>query len=240
MNSILLWAVLFLLFLNGCCTLSLELDFRRIRRHNQAEQAARLKAEQAIQLAPQPPKRSAGMNRKVKGFQLVNYDLSIPGWMTEPELEWLYQTATRMNSIVEIGCYQGRSTLALLKGCKGPVYAVDTWQDIMSDGTDNLLEFLRNLDKRLTASEFGRLRPWKIPSALAAPYIPPVDMMFIDGDHVYPGVIADIQAYGPKAITLLCGHDFKNPDWPDVERAVMEQFGPRVQNPVGLIWSVEI
>jgi hypothetical protein len=44
------------------------------------------------------------------------YDLSIPGWMTEDELRWLHETAKSMASVVEIGCYQGRSTFALLQG----------------------------------------------------------------------------------------------------------------------------
>jgi predicted O-methyltransferase YrrM len=49
----------------------------------------------------------------------------IQGWMSETELLWLFNTAKEMNSVVEIGSWKGRSTHALLSGCKGTVYAVD-------------------------------------------------------------------------------------------------------------------
>ena len=57
----------------------------------------------------------------------------IRGWMELEELLWLNQTAKNMDSIVELGCFCGRSTYALLSGCmehnaghpNGTVYAVD-------------------------------------------------------------------------------------------------------------------
>ena len=53
---------------------------------------------------------------------------AIDGWMDEKELNWLYTTALEMASVVEVGSWRGRSTSALLSGCKGPVFAVDTWK----------------------------------------------------------------------------------------------------------------
>jgi hypothetical protein len=176
----------------------------------------------------------------------VGYDLSIPGWMTEPELQWLYQTASQMESVVEIGCCEGRSTFALLQGCKGPVYAVDPWTyvpwlDINHDGVDNLRHFIRNLQNR------GARNPLYYPmtSAEAVAFmpgtprgIPKVDMTFIDGNHEEPFVLQDIDLWLPKTRILLCGHDFGNPDWPGVTKAVQERFAGRFSNPVGLIWAV--
>ncbi|MBU4356393.1 MAG: class I SAM-dependent methyltransferase, partial [Proteobacteria bacterium] len=52
----------------------------------------------------------------------------IKGWMSQKELQWLYEQARNMDSIVEIGCWHGRSTHAFLSGCRGTVYAVDHWQ----------------------------------------------------------------------------------------------------------------
>ena len=49
----------------------------------------------------------------------------ITGFMSEPELTQLYKWACECESIVEIGSWRGRSTHALLSGCKGKVYAVD-------------------------------------------------------------------------------------------------------------------
>jgi len=52
----------------------------------------------------------------------------IDGAMGREDLEWLHDTAKRMASVVEVGCWKGRSTYALLAGCLGPVYAVDHWE----------------------------------------------------------------------------------------------------------------
>ena len=65
---------------------------------------------------------------RAKGYQ---------GWMYPEELEWLYEAAKRMNSIVEIGSWQGRSTYVLLSGCRGPVVAVDKWDvELMKSSRD--------------------------------------------------------------------------------------------------------
>jgi hypothetical protein len=49
-------------------------------------------------------------------------------------------------------------------------------------------------------------------------------MIFIDADHSYESVLADILAWRPKARKLICGHDYKK-TWPGVQRAVQEVFG---------------
>jgi hypothetical protein len=53
-----------------------------------------------------------------------------------------------------------------------------------------------------------------------------VDLVFIDADHSYEGVKADIEAWLPKvkAGGWIGGHDYKSPRFPGVERAVRERF----------------
>ena len=165
------------------------------------------------------------------------YDLSIPGWMSESELRWLHDTASQMASVVEIGSFQGRSTFALLQGCKGPVYAVDPWTDVLKQGQDNFEVFKFNLLTR-NPMAVARLHPLRMPSAEAVAGTPDVDMVFIDGDHVYEAVALDIALWLRKARKLICGHDFGDPAWPGVTKAVRERFGATAINPVGAIWSV--
>ena len=45
-----------------------------------------------------------------------------PGMGAEVELVWLYEMAHKMETIVEVGSYQGQSTHALLTGTKGMVF----------------------------------------------------------------------------------------------------------------------
>jgi hypothetical protein len=53
-----------------------------------------------------------------------------------------------------------------------------------------------------------------------------VDLVFIDADHSYEGVKADIEAWLPKVKVggWIGGHDYKSPRFPGVERAVHERF----------------
>jgi len=176
------------------------------------------------------------------------YDLSIPGWMDESELQWLFDTASQMSSVVEIGCYQGRSTFALLQGCKGPVYAVDTWQDIMGNGERPHALFMQNLESRIGFERvWNQLRTCAMKSADAAKAFDAVpflmtglDMVFVDGDHLEAAVALDLELWTPKARKLIAGHDYHNPTWPDVTTVVDRVFGSRVQNPTGMIWAVEV
>ena len=47
------------------------------------------------------------------------------------------------------------------------------------------------------------------------------DMIFIDGDHSYEAVKADIEAWLPKCTKLICGHDL---NCESVQKAVLEKF----------------
>jgi hypothetical protein len=149
----------------------------------------------------------------------------IAGFMDPMEMWWLNEQAKKMESIVEIGSWKGRSTYALLSGCKGMVTAVDTWAGNPTDQTgkeaaekDIHAEFMKNV------GHFPNLNVMKMTSAEAAETFDDksVDMVFIDGDHRYAHVKADIEAWLPKAKRLICGHDYH---WIGVEEAVTEKFG---------------
>jgi len=174
------------------------------------------------------------------GGGMIPYDLSIPGWMDENELQWLHETANGMASVVEIGCYQGRSTFALLQGCPGPVFAIDPWVDIMGTGADNFALFCGNIFSRLPKAEWQRLTMLRVKSSEVDRAFGPVDMVFVDGDHLEPGVALDLELWTPRAKKLICGHDYHNSEWPDVTKVVDRVFGSRVTNPTGCIWAVSL
>jgi len=139
----------------------------------------------------------------------------IEGWMDIDELEWLCDTSQKMDTVLEIGSWQGRSTIALLRGCKGIVFAVDPWRG------NNLSykEFVYN------TAEFIHLVIIKMPSLKAATiFTAPVDMVFIDGNHTYECVKSDIEAWLPLTKKIICGHDYGDLLAPGVKQAVDEKF----------------
>jgi hypothetical protein len=158
--------------------------------------------------------------------------MHIHGWMIPDELIWLGDKAAKMRSVVEVGCLYGRSAFAILEGCQGPVYCVDPWWD-----DRKYHAFLRN------CGHFSNLRAIRASSPEAISDVPDVDMVFIDGDHKYPSVVADIEGWLPKTRRLICGHDYNNREYPGVKQAVDEIFGERVRIALpspSMIWFVEL
>jgi len=156
----------------------------------------------------------------------VEYTNDIPGWMSPLELDWLYKTAKKMSSIIEIGSWKGRSTHALLSGCKGPVIAVDHFKGSIGEEKEHqeakdhdiYEEFIKNV------GSFKNLKVMRTDSLKAACLFEDksVDMVFIDGGHRYEEVKRDIEAWLPKTRRIICGHDY---NWNSVKQAVEEKFG---------------
>ena len=160
---------------------------------------------------------------------VVEYQNFIEGWIKPVELLWLYLTAKKMDSIVEIGSWKGRSTHALLSGCKGTVWAVDHFKGSKEHSGRRDLAFSETEKEGLykaflkNVGHFKNLKILKMDSLGAAKKFKDdsVDMVFIDGGHGYDEVKQDIKGWYPKAKKIICGHDF---DWWGVYTAVHESF----------------
>jgi hypothetical protein len=192
----------------------------------------------------------------------MSYDLEanlkVPGWMSEAELRWLYEQATRMKSIVEIGSWKGRSTFALASGLldgdyENPVlFPVDTWAGSFVNGRRLAafedLEGGRDVYGQDFLPNVGHfpcldLKYAGLSSMAAANKrqgLPKVGMVFIDGGHEYPEVMKDLEAWEPLACRLLCGHDYHT-NWPGVILAVEKFFKGKVSVAPGTsIWYVDL
>ncbi len=56
--------------------------------------------------------------------------LATEGWMKPSDLEWLAEKASTFQTIVEVGSWMGRSTMAMADDTEGfgAILAVDTWR----------------------------------------------------------------------------------------------------------------
>jgi len=163
----------------------------------------------------------------------------IKGWMNEVDLLWLFNKAKEMNNIIEIGSWKGRSTHALLSGCKGTVYAIDHFKGSQAEPRahaeartgDIYGQFMENV------GHFKNLRVLKMDTAEAVKQFEDksIDMVFIDGGHSRQEVIGDINRWFPKAKKMLCGHDFP---MGSVKRAIDETIKEVLVNDEegGTIW----
>ena len=132
-----------------------------------------------------------------------------------------------MNSIVEVGCWKGAGTHALLSGCRGTVYAVDHFQGSAdpADGTHGTCvreEFFERL------GHFENLQVLEMASVEAATHFADssVDMVFIDAGHRYIDVLQDLQAWACKARRLVCGHDVSGLHGKKVRKALNDYGRP--------------
>ena len=169
----------------------------------------------------------------------IKYRNDIEGWILPIELDWLYKTASGVNSVIEIGSWKGKSTHALLSGCKGDVWAIDHFKGSVGEEEEHkeakehdiYEDFIKNV------GGFKNLHVLKTTSLEAVKTFndKSVDMVFIDGEHTYEAVKADILAWTPKAKTIICGHDY---NWKEVSQAVQEIFGE--VDTVGNIWIKQL
>lgn len=174
----------------------------------------------------------------------MNYiDQGISGWMSAGELEWLFIQAQMMETIVEIGSWMGRSTHALLSGCReGTVIAVDHFKGSASEingahiaakDQDIYALFKKNV------GSFPNLVVFRMESVKAASFFKDlsIDMIFLDGDHEYPQVKDDFVAWHPKCKKLFCGHDFTQGGLPKT----FEEMNLKPQSGFAdSLWSLEL
>ena len=166
----------------------------------------------------------------------------IAGWMSNDELIYLAQTASKCSLIAEIGSWMGRSTCALAENTTGTVYAIDTWAGSPETAEENVTS--EQLFEQFTKNtEALPIKAIKKTSVDAAQYLYSqgikFDMIFIDAAHDYESVKQDILAWKPllKDNGIMCGHDYGA--WPGVTRAVDETI-PITKVAAGFIWTTDV
>jgi len=156
-------------------------------------------------------------------------DQAIDGWMSFPELQFLYNTSKKYKSIAEVGSWKGRSTHALLSG-GAHITAIDTWKgsDFEKDDTNRLAKKEDVLAVFKTNTKgFDNLTIDVNRSLDAAKNYKDgeFDCVFIDAGHRHEDILEDIKAWLPKAKKMICGHDYKPDVWMGVVQGVNEVFG---------------
>jgi predicted O-methyltransferase YrrM len=164
-------------------------------------------------------------------MEIKNQNYYLPGSVKIDELKQLEKLASQSKDIiVEIGSFQGRSTVGLAKGSKlgnnNTVYAIDKWSNNVVNGTKDVIISKESFINNLKTSEVNDIvTPIHSTSNEAFKnWDKKIGMIFIDGDHSYQGVKNDIRWCDfviPGGIIAF--HDYLSPKYDNsVIRAVNE------------------
>lgn len=177
------------------------------------------------------------------------YENNIPGWMTNLDLHVIHTLAKYVppnGSILEIGCFLGRSTTAIYQGKHSsvtlevidPFIPITEWagfkttpdfQTLQCKGDESLFNVaVRFAEKRGWFEAFklcvgsNLINSTLICKGLSKDHVKSkdYDMVFIDGSHQYEDVVADIMKYSTDT-NLILGDDFLS-QHPGVCTAVSE------------------
>lgn len=132
----------------------------------------------------------------------------VDGWLEPVEAQALFDLARRCTGagvIVEIGSWKGKSTICLAAGARAgnrpKIYAVDPHTGSPEHHAEfgeveTFAEFTANV---AAAGYESDVVPLRMRSTEAAAHVTePVELLFIDGDHSYEAVVADVEAWWPK------------------------------------------
>ncbi|HUT33825.1 MAG TPA: class I SAM-dependent methyltransferase [Planctomycetota bacterium] len=168
--------------------------------------------------------------------------MSVEGWMQSEELRFLFLAAAQPTvggEILEIGSYRGRSTVVLAKGAllagQDKVVACDPFVAARPTDPDpsgpSCEAFLANLQRHGVEQHVEFHRTWS--TDLARTWDRPIRLLWVDGDHAYAAVHADVEAFLPHLVpgALLVLHDVNRAECPGPTQCFMEdvllsdQFG---------------
>jgi MMP 1-O-methyltransferase len=140
----------------------------------------------------------------------------VEGMIGEPEAELLTRLASEVDEgcIVEVGSWRGMSTIALAKGARVPLYAVEPHEHFTgvlggTFGPADRRAFFENL---LRAEVVEQVRLVNLSSEIVAPgWQLPVGLLWIDGDHRYEAVRRDFESWELHLRGKVAFHDAIQP-----------------------------
>jgi MMP 1-O-methyltransferase len=145
--------------------------------------------------------------------QAFRLSTNVTGWLKDDEMKCLYELARQTPSkeaIVELGAWQGKSTIMLAGGSQAgngaPVFSVDFFSTIpktdiaYADHLAGCNDYLEVYRQNLGRAELSTLvTPIRSNTAAAGKAWTgqPVGLLFIDADHRYAGVRDDFLGWAP-------------------------------------------
>lgn len=147
---------------------------------------------------------------------------------SQKALAHLYEQTTSTGRVIEVGCWTGRSTVALANACHPEIlHAVDTWQGSAGEISEHLAaerdvyaQFHRNVFTMTAGNVVPCRMDWR---DYFATHSGPIRFLHIDACHSFEELHDNIAAALPDlgSGSIICGDDAHHPP---VQQAVLEFF----------------
>jgi predicted O-methyltransferase YrrM len=181
-------------------------------------------------------------------WQWISIAWHIQGWLSEAEGNCLFDLARLRTPacgpvVVEIGCWQGRSSVLLAAGMREKVnarlfcvdpFGIDESSSYQELYYDELIAkmprtveegFLRNIRRCRVADIVHPIKGYSFD--VVRSWTEPVDFLFIDANHEYESVHRDFTLWSPfvKPDGIVALHDVSE-NWPGPVRVMQEELQP--------------
>lgn len=178
----------------------------------------------------------------INWMEKANY-AGVKGFLHPVELNRLVELAEGRD-VLEVGSFMGLSAWGMAHTAKS-VHCCDTFS-AWTNGQTQSEELTTLEDFKRSASFHSNITYFVGTSEAYAEACPKkllYDMVFLDAMHTYEDVKADIQRWLPRLRVggIFAMHDYRHGDYPGVERAADEVFGPAPEGTteVTLRWVVK-
>lgn len=189
-------------------------------------------------------------------FPLLDRIKNIEGWLSDKEADLLLATAIkachtlpRPHCIVEVGSYQGKSTVVLGSVAKAlfpetKVYAIDPHEGVVGatdQGLQQVPPTLNNFKKNIENAGLSEVVVLLKDYSYRVDWQDTISFLFIDGLHDYPNVARDFWKFSPFLITgsYVAFHDYAY-YYPGVQALVDEILGSGEYEKVQLAESLMV
>lgn len=154
------------------------------------------------------------------------------------DIAQLYPNEYKLN-YVEIGCYAGASACLMLQRPNTSVVSIDIGKPISKEVVNNNIQ-LYNQKKNKYRYILGSSHDQSTIDILKK-NITDIDILFIDGDHSYDGVLADFTMYETmvKPNGYIVFDDYNDKNAPGINKAVHELIHNNKFNNYDIIGSLD-
>lgn len=138
--------------------------------------------------------------RSIVGFDLPHSQV------TDAELQVMSKYASEAGIIVELGCYEGKTTAELAKHTRGHVYSIDPFFGGRTGiAYGELVARTHCWKQGIKNVEFIKGFSYEV----APNFHSPIDLLFVDADHTFEAVVRDWEDWFPKVKTggIIALHD---------------------------------